>query len=434
MLKDILNELNESNSSNYKLDVLKKYKGNSELEKLLELTYNRNKYNFNISKNYILQNSQFLNTIGNKIIDEVLTDLETLGSGSIRGNKAHEFVDDLLKTLDKENKEILLNLLGRDLKIGLNIKSINKVFKNLIEKPNYMRCDVYSTKSSKNIKFPAYIQVKMDGTYREFRVQDGNVQARTRSGEEYFNPVLFEQLKVFPDGYYIGELTIHGDTRFTGNGLINSDNPPYDKIMFTMWDYLTFDDYNLVTKTKYYDRFEELNKIFNQNLGNNLAIVRTEFVHNIFQALHYVKIWMQNGLEGGVLKSLDNEFKNGTSKTQLKIKLKVDAEMRIIGFTDGTVGTKREGKIGAIQFSNDEGTIKGQCSGFSDAELDLFTKNKDNLIGKIISVEFNDLVKAKNNDYYALSHPAFIEIRNDKDETDTLEKVIQLRDMAKGLK
>ena len=45
MLKDILNELNESNSSNYKLDILKKYKDNSELKKLLELTYNRNKYN-----------------------------------------------------------------------------------------------------------------------------------------------------------------------------------------------------------------------------------------------------------------------------------------------------------------------------------------------------------------------------------------------------
>ena len=55
------------------------------------------------------------------------------------------------------------------------------------------------------------------------------------------------------------------------------------------------------------------------------------------------------------------------------------------------------------------------------------------MIGRIISVEFNDIVKSENNDYYALSHPAFIEIRNDKDETDTLEKVIQLRDMAKIL-
>ena len=434
MLKDILNELNESNSSNYKLDVLKKYKGNSELEKLLELTYNRNKYNFNISKNCILQNSKFLNTLGNKIIDEVLTDIETLGSGSIRGNKAHEFVDDLLKTLDKENKEILLNLLGRDLKIGLNIKSINKVFKNLIPKPNYMRCAVLSEKTLKKINFPAFIQLKMDGTYREIHVADGQVTGKTRSGEEYFNPVLFKEMMNFPNGYYTGELTIEGESRFTGNGLINSLNPPYEKITYTVWDYLTDDDYLEKTKTPYYSRFESLSDIIEKHKSNRVKLVPNHEVNSIDEALKYVSDWMEQGLEGGVLKDKHNCFKNGTSGTQLKIKLKVDAEMRITGFTDGTVGTKREGKIGAIQFSNDEGTIKGQCSGFSDAELDLFTKNKDNLIGRIISVEFNDLVKAENNDYYALSHPRFIEIRNDKDETDTLEKVIQLRDMAKGLK
>ena len=65
--------------------------------------------------------------------------------------------------------------------------------------------------------------------------------------------------------------------------------------------------------------------------------------------------------------------------------------------------------------------------------LEEFSKNKDSLIGKIISVGFNDITKAENNEYYALSHPRFIEIRNDKNETDDLKKVIQLRDMAKML-
>jgi hypothetical protein len=48
-------------------------------------------------------------------------------------------------------------------------------------------------------------------------------------------------------------------------------------------------------------------------------------------------------------------------------------------------------------------------------------------------VQFNDLTKAEGNDYYALSHPRFIEIRSDKDETDTLEKVQMLREMAMDL-
>lgn len=435
MLKDILNELNESNSSNYKLDILKKYKDNSELKKLLELTYNRNKYNFNVSKNCIIKdNPSILESNGSKTVDELLSALEILGGGTIRGNEAHQFVCNHLKCLDNDNKEIFLNVLGRDLKIGLNVKSINKVFKNLIPKPNYMRCAVLSEKTLKKINFPAFIQLKMDGTYREIHVADGQVSGKTRSGEEYFNPVLFKEMENFPNGFYTGELTIEGESRFTGNGLINSLNPPYEKITFTVWDYLTDEDYLEKSKTPYYSRFESLSDIIEKHESNRVKLVPNHEVNSIDETLKYVSDWMEQGLEGGVLKDKNNVFKNGTSGTQLKIKLKVDAEMRITGFTDGTIGTKREGKIGAIQFSNDEGTIKGQCSGFSDEELDLFTKNKDNLIGRIISVEFNDIVKSENNDYYALSHPRFIEIRNDKDETDTLEKVIQLRDMAKGLK
>ena len=435
MLKDILNELNESNSSNYKLDILKKYKDNSELKKLLELTYNRNKYNFNVSKNCIIKdNPSILESNGSKTVDELLSAVEILGGGTIRGNEAHQFVCNHLKCLDNDNKEIFLNVLGRDLKIGLNVKSINKVFKNLIPKPNYMRCAVLSEKTLKKINFPAFIQLKMDGTYREIHVADGQVSGKTRSGEEYFNPVLFKEMENFPNGFYTGELTIEGESRFTGNGLINSLNPPYEKITFTVWDYLTDEDYLEKSKTPYYSRFESLSDIIEKHESNRVKLVPNHEVNSIDEALKYVSDWMEQGLEGGVLKDKNNVFKNGTSGTQLKIKLKVDAEMRITGFTDGTIGTKREGKIGAIQFSNDEGTIKGQCSGFSDEELDLFTKNKDNLIGRIISVEFNDIVKSENNDYYALSHPRFIEIRNDKDETDTLEKVIQLRDMAKGLK
>ena len=435
MLKDILNELNESNSSNYKLDILKKYKDNSELKKLLELTYNRNKYNFNVSKNCIIKdNPSILESNGSKTVDELLSALEILGGGTIRGNEAHQFVCNHLKCLNNDNTEIFLNVLGRDLKIGLNVKSINKVFKNLIPKPNYMRCAVLSEKTLKKINFPAFIQLKMDGTYREIHVADGQVSGKTRSGEEYFNPVLFKEMENFPNGFYTGELTIEGESRFTGNGLINSLNPPYEKITFTVWDYLTDEDYLEKSKTPYYSRFESLSDIIEKHKSNRVKLVPNYEVNSIDEALKYVSDWMEQGLEGGVLKDKNNVFKNGTSGTQLKIKLKVDAEMRITGFTDGTIGTKREGKIGAIQFSNDEGTIKGQCSGFSDEELDLFTKNKDNLIGRIISVEFNDIVKSENNDYYALSHPRFIEIRNDKDETDTLEKVIQLRNMAKGLK
>ena len=433
MIKDVLNDLNKSNSSNYKIDILKKYQNSELVKQLLKLTYDKNNFNFGMSRTRllgILNESNY--PAGVDKIDNCLDLLEE-NSGKLSGNSAKEFYSSLLQRLTEDSRIILLNILGRDLKCAINVKNINKVFKNLIPKPNYMRCAVFSEKLVKKIHFPAILQLKMDGTYREFNVSNGTVSAKTRAGEEYQNEVLFDILKSFPDGYYMGELTIDGESRFTGNGLINSLNPPLDKIIFTCWDFLTFDEYTGKVKTSYIDRFNRLqNLIENKNFGQ-IKLVENHVVNNVSEALKQVSLWMSEGLEGGVLKDFNNTFKNGTSNTQLKIKLKVDAEMRITGFTEGTPGTKREGKIGAIQFANDEGTIKGQCSGFSDDELEEFSKNKDSLIGKIISVEFNDVTKAENNEYYALSHPRFIEIRNDKNETDDLKKVIQLRDMAKML-
>ena len=433
MISDFLSELNESNSSNYKISTLKKYQNSEIVKQLLKLTYDKNNFNFGMSRTRllgILNESKFPEGIDK--IDDYL-DLLQENSGKLSGNSAKEFYSSLLQKLTEDSRVILLNILGRDLKCGINIKNINKVFKNLIPKPNYMRCAVFSEKLVKKIHFPAMLQLKMDGTYREFNVSNGTVSAKTRAGEEYQNEVLFDILKSFPDGYYMGELTIDGESRFTGNGLINSLNPPLDKIIFTCWDFLTFDEYTGKVKTSYIDRFNRLQNLIENGDFKQVKLVENHIVNNVSEALKQVSLWMSEGLEGGVLKDFNNTFKNGTSNTQLKIKLKVDAEMRITGFTEGTPGTKREGKIGAIQFANDEGTIKGQCSGFSDAELEEFSKNKDSLIGKIISVEFNDITKAENNEYYALSHPRFIEIRNDKNETDDLKKVIQLRDMAKML-
>ena len=126
-------------------------------------------------------------------------------------------------------------------------------------------------------------------------------------------------------------------------------------------------------------------------------------------------------------------FKDGTSAEQLKVKLKVDADVRLVRFEKGTKGTKYENYNKVLVFETDDGKIKGRTSGLSDKEVENVTKNPDKYLGKVIAVQFNDLVKAQGHEYYALSHPRFIEFRLDKETTDTLERVIELRDMSKNL-
>lgn len=49
MIYDIINELNENNSTNYKIEVLKKHKDNKLLQRVLKMTYDKAIYSYGIT-------------------------------------------------------------------------------------------------------------------------------------------------------------------------------------------------------------------------------------------------------------------------------------------------------------------------------------------------------------------------------------------------
>jgi ATP-dependent DNA ligase len=143
---------------------------------------------------------------------------------------------------------------------------------------------------------------------------------------------------------------------------------------------------------------------------------------------------MKQGLEGGIIKDWSLIYKDGTAKKQLKLKLVISAEVRVTGFIEGKKGTKRENTFGSLIFENDEGTIKGSTSGFTDKMLEEINSNRDSWIGRVIEVEFNDITKSRDSETYAFSHPRFIADRSDeKNSTDTLERCQEMKEMAMNL-
>jgi ATP-dependent DNA ligase len=171
-------------------------------------------------------------------------------------------------------------------------------------------------------------------------------------------------------------------------------------------------------------------KILKSRTPSKIKQVENHVVHNMRQVMNLVSQWMKRGDEGGVLKDASNIFIDHTSPTQLKVKLIIDADVRCTGFYEGTPGTKREKTFGGIEYTTDDGKIKGRTSGFTDKQLKEFNSKRDDLIGKIFTIEFNDITKSRDSDTYALSHPRFIEWRNDKTESDSLERVQEMKKMA----
>lgn len=485
---DILSELNENNGSNYKIGVLKKYFDNELLKRLLKMTYDSTTYTYGVTMRnveYIPENRMLKENTFN--LEQALDTLENeVCTRNVTGNAAINLVQEILEYLSEDDASIIEKVLGRDLRINLGRTNINKVFKGLIVKPIYQRCDTFSkdgidkkikkfkkgTVSKINFKNGAKLDLKADGTYREVTVLDNSkVEFISRSGEDYTYPLLAECFSKLTPGKYFGELTVELDEellsiviakiekddpetadriredfengkltlpRSLGNGLINSDDVPHKNIVMDVWEYVTEEEYSNAGKkikntSKYFDRFKKMETEINSFNFTNIRVCEYVIVHSVKEAFIQVSKWMNSGLEGGVLKNLDMVFRDGTNPEQLKMKLKISLELRCTGFTAGRKGTKREATFGAMTFENDEGTIKGQTSGFSDELLKLINDNREKYIGEIVEIEFNDLTKGRANEYYALSHPRFVEFRTDKDETDTLEKAFILREMAMEL-
>ena len=78
-------------------------------------------------------------------------------------------------------------------------------------------------------------------------------------------------------------------------------------------------------------------------------------------------------------------------------------------------------------------SLAGQSANYIAKQLADFNSRRDEMIGQIMTVKCNDITRARNNDFYALSHPRFVEIRNDKTETDTLERAQEAKRMSMDL-
>lgn len=430
---EILNSIKQTSSSKRKFELLLENKDNSLLKRICIMTYDHITYHYYLtSKNLTIQSSSTIIPL-----EKALDFLEnTLNTREVTGNRAIQETNEILSKLTYDNQQIFLHILDRDLKCWFWGTLINKVWKNIIATPAYMRCWVYSQDTQKNIKFPAILQLKADWTYREVIVQNGDVIYRSRSWVYYDYPLFTSIFKNLPNGIYTWEITIKDTSnRAEANGLLNSDTVPYDRLIIELWDYITLEEYNnslhkIKGSISYQKRFEELQHIMSDLEETNVRLIPTKIVNSIEEALSQVSIWMKEWYEGGVLKDFSWVFMNTTSKYQLKLKKILECEMRITGFTEWTKWTSRESTFWAITFENDERTIKWQTSWLTQQQLDDFNTRRQELIGKVITIEFNDITKWKDNDYYSLSHPRFIQIRDDKDTTDTLERCLHMSRMS----
>tara|TARA_B100000929_G_scaffold290599_1_gene284900 strand:- start:51597 stop:52994 length:1398 start_codon:yes stop_codon:yes gene_type:complete len=372
--------------------------------------------------------------------------MNIIGKRMITGNAAKQWVEQNYQLLSDDNAEVFKRVIKRDLRAGISAKTINKVFTDLIYIHPYMRCSSFSKKNLENIKVPCYSQTKMDGLYIDIVVTPNKVEFRSRSGSflDMRNPEKEKLLMNYAKDNEM-EFVLSGEAvaysqeenpetllmnRQESNGFLNSDSVNFDDVAFFCWDIIPYKHF---LKKKfdytYQERFlqleETLESLSNDYNVNNLYIVDTEVCNDTQEILEHFKKMREVGEEGTVIKNFSMQWKDGTSKEQVKVKVVFDIEMKAVAWKYGKGQFKD--CLGAITFQSSEGDIEVSVGGgYKEDERKEWVKYVQDWVdsGKVATIRANDITQTENG--LSLFLPRFVEWRDDKNEADSRERCYEI--------
>jgi len=477
-IKNIFDEISSTTSTLEKMEILKKYKDNQLLKDVLYLA-NSKRIKFFIKQipEYTPDNN------GGESLQWALDGLKFISDRTYTGNEAINWLITLLSGVSSEDAYIIERIIDKDCKIGMGTTFMNKVFKDLIEDTKYMGAKSYDIKLVKKLfenGKSVYSQLKADGRYAAAIIRGGEVEMESRSGEPTVltNSKLLRELSSFGDDIvFTGELTIRGiNTKYSGsairtvsNGIIatlidicskreerdedetlariskfeEKHGPDYelgiitfqealDSVIYSIWDCISVDEYYLgKSETPYNKRLEKITNLINDSNSTNIELIESKLVTSLTEAFEHFKEILDRGLEGTILKSTNDGWRDGKPVFCVKLKLEMEVDLVISGFNFGTKGTKNENVISSFNAQSSCGKLKTRPQGLTEDIMKYVTENQDKLIGTIISVKCNGVSKPKDSNTYALMYPAFIEFRHDeKTQGDSLEEIIEIEKSA----
>lgn len=365
--------------------------------------------------------------------DRIYFLLDQLRERKVTGHAAVHRFEQVLNEVDEENAEALVYIIKKNPDCGLNTSTVNAVLgAGFIPEFDVMLCTAYSEKALERIEYPAYSQLKMDGARMVAYVdKQFRVKLLTRNGKEYHQ---LDSLKTeiqsiaqnlgLSETYFDGELVFQdmmGEwlDRKTSNGLANQSMketlPTGSKPLYIVWDV-----YNPGESTDYAVRFKKLQGITSKS--KRMQLVESEEVDSVEAARDHFLSSVENGHEGIVLKNKKGPWEGKRTKNMVKFKEVYDCDLLVTRWIEGT--GKYKGMLGAVEAVDSSGEFVVHIgSGFKDRDREM--KPKD-IVGKIIEIEYNQKIEAKNRESKSLFLPVFQQVREDKDVPDDLTQEVTL--------
>jgi len=234
-IKQIFDEISSTTSSLEKMEILKKYKDNELLKRVLYLANSKR------VKFFIKQIPEYTHNKIGWTLEESLNMLMSIANREFTGQNAIDKLIIWLENVSADDAYIIERIIEKDCKIGMGTTFMNKVIKDLIEDTPYMGAISFDEKKARAIFYKGsrgISQIKMDGRYCNAIIRGGEVELESRSGEATVvtGAKFLIELANFEDCVLNGELTM--DSKEVEYHFKNSDLIDVDWISYTINEFL----------------------------------------------------------------------------------------------------------------------------------------------------------------------------------------------------
>jgi len=431
---NIFEQLSADNSRLAKEAILTKNKGNETLQRVFFLALDP------FSQFYIRKIPKYNPSEKGRPLDDALDDLGLLLTRQVTGNKAIDHLKSVLESVYKDDAKIIERIIAKDLRCGVSEATANKTWPKLISSYPVMLASGYDQKLVDKLKWPALVQLKLDGMRFNAIVRGDSVEFRSRNGRELNIPnELFPHTFVRLAAVYGRDMVFDGEllvadasgkpvNRQTGNGILSKSikgtmsETEALQVRATLWDAISYESFKSgIDKHPYKNRLATLCeaiytvKVEHKPVGHYVSIVWSKKVDTQYEAQKIFEKFLSEGQEGTILKGMDAIWEDKRSKEQIKFKGELECDLRVVDWEEGT--GKNLGRLGALVCESEDGKIRVNVgSGYTDDQRDSYSKK---VIGKIATVKYNARIKDKGGNVESLFLPVFIELREDKDIADT---------------
>lgn len=399
-LSEMVDELNDTNSKNVKMDILRKY---PDLKNVLEYTYNPYK-KYGVKSSQLKKKSDIVG--GWDHYDNLLEILDDLADRKLTGHEAIGTLNAFIQDTEDTWTDLIYRILDKNLKTRTDAKLINKVWLNLIPQFDVALAQKFEDHAHKidwdNEKWLG--SRKLDGVRVIARKEKGEVKFFSRAGNEFTTlGVLKDELENLSDDFVMdGEMCVMDENGTEDYKAVVSQIKRKDytieEPMFIVFDYLTLKEFD----NGYSDRSSSVRKLRIRS-GKYFKALEMETITSQEQAVAKLDEAVKNGWEGYMIRKADAPYEGKRTRALLKMKKMHDEEYTVKSIETGpfrmidkSTGLEKTIETLTNVIIEHKGNDVSVGSGFSLDDRVKYYSEPSLIVGKEITVQYFELSKDKN--------------------------------------